>query len=196
MSMSKGGSVPASVELGKSDGERQDRRRHREARNAVCSRRRTWRPNFRECLARLSPGQKAGFEREIGLGGFEHLAVPSSPSRQRRGLSSCGRVVAREPCRPAELVDERVERAVLVIGRAEIAQAEVRLGVEALRQCRGHARLADSGFTGDQLGSHAPSAMPKKAKKQIIPAITRPGYSRQRRAGRSWGASNGRSAMG
>jgi hypothetical protein len=83
MSMSKGGSVPpASVELGnnKSGGERQDRRRHREARNAVCSRRRTWRPNFQECLARLSPGQKAGFEREIGLGGFEHLAVPSSPS--------------------------------------------------------------------------------------------------------------------
>jgi hypothetical protein len=30
---------------------------------------------------------KTGFEREIGLGGFERLAVPSSPSRQRRGLS-------------------------------------------------------------------------------------------------------------
>jgi len=27
---------------------------------------------------------KTGFEREIGFGGFEHLAAPSSPSRQRR----------------------------------------------------------------------------------------------------------------
>ena len=43
-----------------------------------------------------------------------------------------GRIVAREPGRPAELVDERKQRAVLVIGRAEIAQAEMRLGVEAL----------------------------------------------------------------
>jgi hypothetical protein len=30
---------------------------------------------------------KTGFEREIGFGGFERLAAPSSPSRQRRGLS-------------------------------------------------------------------------------------------------------------
>jgi hypothetical protein len=30
---------------------------------------------------------KTGVEREIGFGGFEHLAAPSSPSRQRRGLS-------------------------------------------------------------------------------------------------------------
>jgi hypothetical protein len=28
---------------------------------------------------------KTGFEREIGFGGFEHLAAPSSPSRQIRG---------------------------------------------------------------------------------------------------------------
>src|ERR1700730_11116466 len=66
-----------------------DRSRHREARNAVCSRRRTWRPNFRECLALLSHGTKAGFEREIGFGGFEHLAAASLPSRQRRGLTIC-----------------------------------------------------------------------------------------------------------
>jgi hypothetical protein len=30
---------------------------------------------------------RAGFKREIGFSGFEHLAAPSSPSRQRRGLS-------------------------------------------------------------------------------------------------------------
>ena len=36
----------------------------------------------------------------------------------------CGRVVAREAGRPLELVDNRIERAVLVIGRAVVAQAE------------------------------------------------------------------------
>ena len=46
----------------------------------------------------------------------------------------CRRIVAYETRRAAELVDEWIECAVLVIGRAEIAQAQVRLGVEALRQ--------------------------------------------------------------
>jgi hypothetical protein len=44
-----------------------------------------------------------------------------------------------------------LERAVLVIGRAEIAQAGMRLGMEALRQCRGDARLAEAGFARDRL---------------------------------------------
>src|SRR6516165_4628478 len=64
MSMSKGVRTlgpAASVEFGASGGARQDRRRHREAQNAVCSRRRARRPNFRECLARLShPGGVGG----------------------------------------------------------------------------------------------------------------------------------------
>jgi hypothetical protein len=83
MSMSKGGSVPqlrwSSVRRAASD---RTRRRHREARNTVCWRGEFGDQNLRECLARLSPGQKAGFEGEIGFGGFEHLTVPSSPSRQ------------------------------------------------------------------------------------------------------------------
>ena len=37
-----------------------------------------------------------------------------------------------------------------MIGRAEIAQAEMWLGVKALRQCRDYARLADAGLAGDQ----------------------------------------------
>jgi hypothetical protein len=37
-----------------------------------------------------------------------------------------------------------------VIGRAEIAQADIWLGVEALRQRRGDARLAEAGFARDQ----------------------------------------------
>ena len=71
---------------GASGSARQDRRRHREARNSVCSRP-NLAANFRECLARLHM-DKTGFECEIGFGGFEHLAAPSSPSRQRRGLAS------------------------------------------------------------------------------------------------------------
>jgi hypothetical protein len=51
-------------------------------------------------------------------------------------------VVAREPRCSSELADEREQRAVLVIGRAKIAQADMRLGVEALLQRRGDARLA------------------------------------------------------
>jgi hypothetical protein len=37
-----------------------------------------------------------------------------------------------------------------MIGRAEIAQVEIWLAVQALRQCRDHARLADAGFARDQ----------------------------------------------
>jgi hypothetical protein len=60
------------------------------------------------------------------------------------------RVVACEASRSAKLVDERMERTVLVVGRAEVAQAQTRLGMKALLQCRGHARLAEAGFTRDQ----------------------------------------------
>jgi hypothetical protein len=42
------------------------------------------------------------------------------------------------------------QRAVLMIGRAEIAQAEMRLGLELLLQCRDDARLAEAGFARDQ----------------------------------------------
>jgi hypothetical protein len=49
------------------------------------------------------------------------------------------RAIACEPGCAAELVDKGEKRAVLVIGGAEIAQAEMRFGVQALRQCRGDA---------------------------------------------------------
>src|SRR5262249_41303087 len=45
----------------------------------------------------------------------------------------------------AEVLDEREKGAVLVVGRAEMAQAQTRLAVEALFQCRGKARLTDAG---------------------------------------------------
>jgi hypothetical protein len=59
-------------------------------------------------------------------------------------------VVARYPRCSSELADERKQPAVLVIGRAEIAQADMRLGGEALLQRCGDARLAETGFAGDQ----------------------------------------------
>jgi hypothetical protein len=43
-----------------------------------------------------------------------------------------------------------MERTVLVVGRAEVAQAQTRLGTKALLQCRGDAGLAEAGFARDQ----------------------------------------------
>ena len=39
---------------------------------------------------------KAGLELEIGFGGFEHLAAPCSPSRQRLGLSGRSHLSAKQ----------------------------------------------------------------------------------------------------
>jgi Flp pilus assembly pilin Flp len=59
------------VELDKSGGERQDRRRHREARNAVCSRRRNDRPRLcqegEEGAARCSKPAEADLALEAGF---------------------------------------------------------------------------------------------------------------------------------
>src|SRR5271155_211558 len=79
-----------------------------------------------------------------------------------------GWVVAREPRCPAELVDEREQRAVLVIGRAEIPQAEMRLGVKPLRQCCGDARLAETGFAGDQHDLAVPRLGARPAAQQQV----------------------------
>src|SRR4029077_16049530 len=59
-------------------------------------------------------------------------------------------VVAYEPRRAAELVDKRIERAVLVIRRAEIAQAKIRLGVKPPLEGCGDARLPDAGLARNQ----------------------------------------------
>ena len=70
----------------------------------------------------------------------DRRAVPHPcPSEQRGRVTlkflqlDCGCIVAPESRCPSELVDEGIERAVLVVRRAEIAKAEMRLGVEALR---------------------------------------------------------------
>jgi hypothetical protein len=68
----------------------------------------------------------------------------------------CLSVVAGKPCGALQLADKGVERAVLIVRRAEIAQSGVRLGLDALRQCCGQARFADPGLAGDQ--HHPPFA--------------------------------------
>jgi hypothetical protein len=93
-----------------------------------------------------------------------------------------GRVVAREPRCPAELVDKRKQRAVLVMGRAEIAQAEMRLGVEALLQCRRDARLAEAGFAGDHHDLAVTSLSARPAAQQQIDFLVAADQRRQRRS--------------
>jgi hypothetical protein len=68
----------------------------------------------------------------------------------------CDRVVADEPRGAFQLADKRVQRAVLMVRRAKIAQSRVRLGLDTLRQCRGQARFADPRLAGDQ--RHPPFA--------------------------------------
>ena len=57
---------------------------------------------------------KTGFERETGLGGFEHLAAPSSPSRRRRGLSR------RSLCRQSKYQKSGRERDSLMRGKTSL----------------------------------------------------------------------------
>src|SRR5215471_11334853 len=72
-----------------------------------------------------------------------HWAHRGAPQFSQLVELLLGHVVAREAAGTFGLGDERVERAVLMVGRAEIAQPRVRLALDALRQHRSDARLAD-----------------------------------------------------
>jgi len=75
------------VALGKSGGERQDRTRPSRSPKRPFVRIDELGGQISGNAWRAFNMDKTGFERETGLGGFEHLAAPSSPSRRRRGLS-------------------------------------------------------------------------------------------------------------
>ena len=60
------------------------------------------------------------------------------------------RIVACEPGRSSKLLYERKKCTVLVIRRAKIVEAKMRLKLQALFELRRDARLADSGFAGDK----------------------------------------------
>jgi hypothetical protein len=101
-------------------------------------------------------------ERRVALAGGER----QQRRQQRRGLAKIvgrlgehrlqlvearvGGVLAPEPGCPFEVGDRRVERMVLVVRRAEHAEAGVRLGAQPLEQGLGEARLADPRLARDQ----------------------------------------------
>ena len=66
------------------------------------------------------------------------VVIPCARCEQRQQLAELlfDQVVAGEPGGAFELDDERIERTVLVVRRAEIAQARMRLGFNAFGQRR------------------------------------------------------------
>ena len=66
------------------------------------------------------------------------------------GELNLGRVLARETSGAFQLRDGRVQCAVLVVRRAEVAQASVRLACKPLLERSGDARLADARLAGKQ----------------------------------------------
>src|SRR5215469_7164041 len=98
------------------------------------------------------------------VGEERHIFVPRrSAGEQDFEFLQLGRgwVVAYELRSMPELVDKRIECAVAAIGRAEIAQTEMRLGVEPLLQLHSDARLANTGLARNEhdlavahLGTH------------------------------------------
>jgi hypothetical protein len=80
------------------------------------------------------PGQKAGFEREIGFGGFEHLAVPSSPSRQRRGLSGRSHLSAKQMPKKRTKADSLMREKISLIARFNSLQGLKKLPVRLRRE--------------------------------------------------------------
>ena len=86
------------------------------------------------------------------------VVIPRARREQCPQFAELGfdRVVAGEPGGAFELRDEGIERAVLVVRRAEIAQARMRLAFDVLGKRRGQPRLADARLAGDQ--HHPPFA--------------------------------------
>ena len=141
--------------------------------------------SFLRCGLRFGSGWRSEARQRQQIGEECHILVGRRGAGQQ-GLEllqpGSGRVVAREPRCPAELVDEREQRAVLVIGRAEIAQAEMRLGVEALLQCRGDARLADAGLARDQHDLAVARLGARPAPQQQVDLLVAADQRRQRRS--------------
>ena len=109
----------------------------------------------------LSPLLRGQFERWITsvVRQREHFSKQRCVLRRRKALRQqcielvelCLRgVVVREPSSPLHLADDRIEGAVGVLRRAEVAQARVWLVSEAFQQRSRQSRLADARFTGEQ----------------------------------------------
>src|SRR6516165_268994 len=93
-----------------------------------------------------------------------------------------GCIVTGEPGRLSELLDKREQRAVLVVGRTEIAQAEMRLAAEPLLQSGHNARLADAGLSGDEHDLTVPCLGARPATQQQVDLLVAANQRAQRRA--------------
>jgi hypothetical protein len=99
-------------------------------------------------LALRAEAQIAGGIRQRQQVGDQRDLVAVACARRDQGHELVepllGRVVLRKAGGAFELCDKGIQRAVLMVRRAEIAQPGVRLAFEALAQRRGQPRLADA----------------------------------------------------
>jgi len=77
---------------------------------------------------------KAGFGREIGFGGFEHLAAPSLPSRQRRGLSGTIAFVVKANAKKWTRADSLMREKISLIARFNSLQGPKKFPVRMRRE--------------------------------------------------------------
>ena len=105
-------------------------------------------------------------------------AARASKASSFSNLAAGGSSRANPAARPSWSMNG-IQRAVLAMGRAEVAQAEMRLGVEALLQCRDDARLADAGFARRpaRSGRRPPWRAPSGAATDRFPRRGRPAGS-------------------
>src|SRR5712692_3318797 len=85
-----------------------------------------------------------------------------------------GRVFARETRSALELHGEGIQRAVLMMRRAEIANAGMRVGLDVLRERDGQPRLADPRLAGDQHDARLASLRLIPAPQQQIELLVAP----------------------
>jgi hypothetical protein len=77
---------------------------------------------------------RAGFEREIGFSGFEHLAAPSSPSRQRRGLSGRSHLSSKQMPKKWTRADSLMREKISLIARFNSLQGLKKFPVRMRRE--------------------------------------------------------------
>ena len=89
---------------------------------------------------------------QVGEYGLRFLIAVARLGQQRRQLVEFrrGGVIAGKARGALKLGNDRKERAVAAVRRAEIAQPDRPLGFEPLLQCRSNPGLADAGLTGNQ----------------------------------------------
>ena len=118
----------------------------------------------REWLETIAAGQRQQLHKQRDV-----ADLARRPKQRPQFIQLCLRpVIAGETGGAFELGDEGIERAVLMVGRAEIAQASMRLGSDLLGKRDREPRLADARLAGEE--HYAPLAglrLPPAAQQQI-----------------------------